>query len=63
MIAPWHGDLAEIRVNDVPARTPAEFNEYLNEFTGPDLRFLDPHFAGRDSKHAGPVRLTFRRQV
>ena len=62
MIAPWHGDLAEVRVHDVPARTPEEFNEYLTEFTGSDLRFVDPHFAGRESKHSGFVRLTFRRQ-
>jgi len=62
LIAPWHTDLAEIRCHDVPMRTPEEFKEFLDEFTGPDLRFIDPHFASRGSRHCGDVRLTFRRQ-
>jgi hypothetical protein len=57
----WHR--AEIRCTDIDVRTPQEFHAFLRDFTGPHLRFLDPHFAiGKESKHTGPVRLSMRRQ-
>jgi hypothetical protein len=56
LIAPWHGNLAEIRCHDVPARSAAEFQDFIKEYTGVHARFVDPHFASApDSKHAGPV--------
>ena len=56
-------DRCQHATNKVPAKSAAEFRAFLDEYTGADLRFVDPHFAGPDSRHSGPVRLTFRRQV
>jgi len=55
MVMPWNGALAEIRCVDVEARSLEEFKAYVQTYTGPAHRFLDPHF--HDS---GPARL-FRR--
>lgn len=41
MKAPWHSGRAEIRMLDVPSRTVEEFQAYLNEYAGPNKRFVD----------------------
>jgi len=58
MIAPWKGQYAEIRCHDVESRDLDEFKNYIAQYTGPQLRFLDPHFS-----LSGPVRLSFRSQA
>lgn len=55
MVAPWKGDLAEIRCVDVYARGLDEFKRYCAKYTGADQRFLDPQFV-----HSSPVRLAHR---
>ena len=55
MVAPWKGDLAEIRCVDVFARSLDEFKAYCDRYTGADRRFLDPQFV-----HSSPVRLAHR---
>lgn len=57
LVAPFNVKLAEIRCVDVPARSLDEFKEYVQSFTGPSKRFLDPHY-----QHSGPVRLGHRTQ-
>eukprot|EP00128_Syssomonas_multiformis_P002151 Colp12_sorted_trinity150504_noHs@9405 len=57
MIAPWKGMFAEVRCNDVKAKTKEEFMAYLKQYTGPKLRFLDPEIA-----MSAEVRLSFNRQ-
>jgi len=57
MIAPWKGEFAEIRCSDVPAKNLNEFSAFIAKYTGPRLRFIDPHFS-----HSGPVRLYHRSQ-
>lgn len=57
LVAPFNVKLAEVRCLDVPATSLEEFKEYVQAFTGPDKRFLDPHF-----QHSGPVRLCHRTQ-
>ena len=52
MVAPWKGDLAEIRCCDVRARSLDEFKSYMASHTGPEKRFLDPQFP-----HSAEVRL------
>jgi hypothetical protein len=59
MIMPWKGQFAEIRVHDVEARNLEEFKAFVDAYTGPELRFLDPHVATVSS----PVRLHHRRQT
>lgn len=56
-ILPWINELAEIRAQDVPARNVKEFQEFLQSYTGPEKRFLDPQV-----QHSGPVRLRHRSQ-
>lgn len=57
LCGPWIGECAEIRCSDVPARSLDEFKRYVESYTGPSLRFLDPHF-----KLSAPVRLAHRGQ-
>ena len=57
-IKPWKGEFAEIRVSDVPVKSLDEFKDYVQQYTGPTLRFLDPHFT-----HSGCVRLSARSQA
>lgn len=57
MVLPWIDELAEIRCHDVPSRDMEQFKEFISLYTGPEKRFLDPHF-----QHSGPVRLRHRTQ-
>lgn len=58
LVAPYRDELAEIRVLDVEAKNTDEFMEYLQFYTGPDKRFLDPQF-----HHSGQVRVRNRSQA
>lgn len=55
MISPWLTTAAEIRAYDVEATNFAEMKEYINKYTGPDKRFLDPTYT-----FSHPARLTYR---
>lgn len=55
MISPWLTTAAEIRCYDVKAKNLNEMKEYIKKYTGPDKRFLDPHYT-----FSHPARLTFR---
>lgn len=57
LVAPFRWELAEIRANDVEARSIDEFKDFINQYVGMDKRFLDPHFP-----LSGPVRLSYRSQ-
>lgn len=41
---PWRSTRGEIRAIDHPAKDLEEFKAYVNKYTGPALRFLDPQF-------------------
>jgi hypothetical protein len=58
MICPWAGQFAEVRCHDVKATSLEEFKDFVGEFTGTELRFLDPHFF-----QSAPVRLAMRHQT
>lgn len=57
MVGPWMGQFAEIRCADVKAKNIEEFKAYMQEFTGPQLRFLAPEVV--DSQ---PIRLSHNSQ-
>lgn len=39
---PWEPTRSEVRIIDIPVKNVEEFKQYLNQYTGPTLRFLDP---------------------
>ena len=55
MICPWLTTAAEIRAYDIKAKNLEEMKEFIAKYTGPDKRFLDPHYS-----FSHPARLTFR---
>jgi len=55
MILPWRSNSMEVRCYDVPSRNLEEFKEFMEKFTGPTKRFLDPRFTFSHS-----ARLTYR---
>jgi hypothetical protein len=55
MISPWLTTAAEIRAYDVEAKNLEEMKEFIEKYTGPDKRFLDPKYT---FSHA--ARLTYR---
>jgi hypothetical protein len=55
MICPWLTVATEIRVYDVEAKNLDEMKEYIDKYTGPGKRFLDPRYT---FSHA--ARLTYR---
>jgi len=56
MIVPWQTQFSETRCFDLPhSKNFAEFKNYMNKYTGPNLRFLDPQYT-----YSNPCRLTFR---
>lgn len=58
MVMPWNGALAEIRCVDIEAKNLDEFKAYVDQYVGPELRFLDPQW-----HHSGDVRLWNRSQA
>ena len=44
MISPWLTTAAEIRCYDVKAKNLDEMKKYIERYTGPDKRFVDPHY-------------------
>lgn len=58
MKAPWVPSRSEVRVLDVPARNVAEFQAYLQEFTGPKKRFMEPNVS-----QSAKVALSYRSQA
>ena len=44
MLAPWREEFAEGRISDISVANMAEFKAYIAKHTGPDKRFIDPHF-------------------
>ena len=57
MIRPWKGKYAEIRCHDIAAKNVEEFKAFVEQYTGPKLRFLDMHYG-----YNGPVRLSYRKR-
>ena len=55
MISPWLTTAAEIRCYDVAAKSLEEMKEYIATYTGPDQRFLEPHYS-----FSHGARLTYR---
>ena len=55
MISPWLTTAAEIRCYDVSAKNLDEMKVYIDKYTGPDQRFLDPAYT-----FSHPPRLTYR---
>mmetsp|Transcript_4389 Transcript_4389/g.6500 ORF Transcript_4389/g.6500 Transcript_4389/m.6500 type:complete len:597 (+) Transcript_4389:75-1865(+) len=59
MIQPWTTHMSEIRCFDLPhSRNIDEFKEYVKRYTGPKLRFIDPHWT-----HSNRVRLCYRTKM
>jgi len=54
LISPWLVMAAEIRCYDVKMKNLDEMKAYIDEYTGPDKRFLDPQYT-----FSHPTRLTF----
>jgi hypothetical protein len=56
LVSPWSTNSAEIRAFDCPhIKSIQDFRAYIHKYTGPDQRFLDPHFY-----FTAPARLTHR---
>jgi hypothetical protein len=55
LISPWLRTAAEIRCYDVKVKNLDEMKAYIDAYTGPDKRFMDPHYT---FSHA--ARLTYR---
>jgi len=54
LISPWLMTAAEIRCYDVKVKNLDEMKAYIDEYTGPDKRFLDPQYT-----FSHPARLTY----
>lgn len=49
MVMPWKGEFCEVRCADVKSKNGEEFKEFLQKYTGPQLRFLAPdHISSAD---------------
>jgi len=53
MVCPWLSNAAEIRVQDIPAKSLEEFKAFVKKYEGSDKRFVDPHYC-----FSHPVRLS-----
>jgi hypothetical protein len=55
LISPWLTSAAELRCYDVGAKSLDEMKAFINKYTGPDKRFLDPQYT-----FSHPARLSYR---
>lgn len=55
MISPWLTTAAELRCYDVEAKNLDEMKEFINQYTGPKKRFIDPRYT-----FSHPARLSYR---
>ena len=44
LISPWLTTAAELRAFDVEAKTLDEMKDFIEKYTGPDKRFVDPQY-------------------
>jgi len=55
MISPWLTTAAELRCYDVDAKNFDEIKKFIEKYTGPEKRFLDPQYT-----FSHPARLSYR---
>ena len=55
---PWRSEMSEVRLLDIAATSVEDFRGYLQRYTGPTARFLDPQIAA-----SSDVKLSHRSQA